>query len=125
MARFFGPRRALMLGITLAAVIFGGWKTIIPSANDGKAVGDALSNAVATARGAQAGDSLAIASADLQAFQVLNGTFVGAQVSPASGVRLVWVGPASYCLETVAAATVAHEIGPGGTAVAGACPAGS
>jgi len=50
-----------------------------------------------------------------------NGTYVGAQLPPGSGVVLAQVTPTSYCLNANINGTVMHETGPGGSPVNGPC----
>ena len=57
----------------------------------------------------------------LQGEYAQNGTYVGAQLPPGSGVVLAQATPTSYCLNANVNGTVMHETGPGGSPVNGPC----
>jgi len=50
-----------------------------------------------------------------------NGTYVGAQLPPGSGVVLAQATSTAYCLNANVNGTVMHETGPGGSPVNGPC----
>ena len=57
----------------------------------------------------------------LQADYAQAGTYVGAQLPAGSGVTLAQATDTSYCLQTNLSGTLVHEVGPGGSPVAGPC----
>jgi Tfp pilus assembly protein PilE len=56
----------------------------------------------------------------VEQFHALNGTYAASSLG-GLGVRLARADGSSYCLESGAAATLAHLAGPGGTPSPGAC----
>ena len=57
----------------------------------------------------------------LQGEYAQNGTYVGAQLPPGSGVVLAQATSTGYCLNANVNGTVMHEVGPGGSPVNGPC----
>ena len=73
--------------------------------------------AIAQAQSATAGLNFNQAVPGLQAYFDQNQTYVGATLSPGSGVVLASATPTSYCLQS----GNEHEVGPGGTPQPGPC----
>lgn len=111
-------RRWFAVGLTLAAVVVGGWRSAIPGLDlaSGSA-GDAV-KPVALAAG------FAQASGALIAYDRTAGTFAGAELASTSAVRVAWATDTSFCLEAGSGATALHELGPAGVPLPGPCPAG-
>jgi hypothetical protein len=61
------------------------------------------------------------AAVQLQAFQMENGTYVGASLPASFGVALVRADATGYCLQAGSGAAVQHMSGPGGAPAAGPC----
>jgi Tfp pilus assembly protein PilE len=61
------------------------------------------------------------AAMELTAHHVETGTYVGANVTPASGVTLVRADASSYCLQAGVGDSVQHFTGPGGPAAPEPC----
>ncbi len=109
-------RLYLTLGLTIAAVAFGGWRIILPgteSASNGAA--DSASTLIATTmRAAFTG-----AEASLAAEYTVSGTYAGTPVRPP--LTLVRADATSYCLQLTQGVVLQHLVGPGGTPEPGAC----
>ena len=109
-------RLYLTLGLTIAAVAFGGWRIILPgteSASNG--VSDGASTLISTTmRAAFTG-----AEASLAARRTVSGTYAGTPVQPP--ITLVRADATSYCLQLTQGAVLQHLAGPGGTPEPGAC----
>jgi hypothetical protein len=112
-----GSRTFLMLGITLAAVAFGGWRMLLPGGGGGSnAVEDATSALITqTTRAFFTG-----ADASLSAQHTATGSYAGTPLQPP--LALVRADETSYCVQLTKGPLLQHEIGPGGTAQPGACP---
>jgi len=103
-------------GVVIAALLFGGWKLLVPTADstsDGAAAG--VSQMLATTT--RAAFTGAAASLDVQ--RSTAGTYAGAQLQP--GMTLVRADATGYCVQTTAGTDVQHLVGPGGTPAAGPC----
>ncbi len=111
-------RRWFAVGLTLAAVAVGGWRSAIPGLDlaSGSA-GDGV-NPVALAAG------FAQASASLLAYYRTAGTFAGAELASTSAVRVAWATDTAFCLEGGAGTAALHELGPAGVPLPGPCPVG-
>jgi hypothetical protein len=110
---FVGSRTYLAIGITLASVAVGGWKSMIPGLDlaSGSAGG---TNAIAEA------SAFGQASGELAAYQHVAGTYAGGALSPLLPVRLAWANDTAYCVQ----GTTLHLVGPVGMPQPGPCPAG-
>lgn len=111
-----GSRGFLMLGVTIVAVAFGGWRMLLPTASDGsKEVQQAASGLIdQTTRAFFTG-----ADATLDAQRIATGSYAGAPVQPP--VTLVRADTASYCIQFERGALLQHENGPAGKPEPGAC----
>ena len=109
-------RLYLTLGLTIAAVAFGGWRIVLPgteSASTG--VSDSASTLISTTmRAAFTG-----AEASLAAQYTVSGSYAGTPVQPP--LMLVRADAASYCLQLTQGVIAQHLAGPGGTPEPGAC----
>ena len=108
--------RLSLLGLTIAAVAFGGWRMILPgteSASNG--VSDSVSTLISTTMRA----ALTGAEASLAAQRTVSGTYAGTPVQPP--ITLVRADATSYCLELTQGVVLQHLVGPGGTPEPGAC----
>ncbi len=109
-------RLYLTLGLTIAAVAFGGWRIILPgtqSASNG--VSDSASTLISsTMRAAFTG-----AEASLAAEHTVSGTYAGTPVQ--APLTLVRADTASYCLQLTQGVALQHLVGPGGAPQPGAC----
>ncbi len=111
-----GSRTFLMLGITLAAVAFGGWRMLLPGTGDGsKAVEQVASGLLdQTTRAFFTG-----AEASLDAQHTATGSYAGTPLIPP--LVLVRADESSYCIQLAKGPVLQHEIGPGGAPTPGAC----
>jgi hypothetical protein len=102
-----------MIGITLASVAIGGWKSLIPGLDFAQASrgGD---NPIAMASG------FTQAAAGLAGYHATAGTYSGAELGATNAVRIAWANDASYCLEGGSL----HLVGPVGVVQPGPCPPG-
>jgi hypothetical protein len=109
-------RLGLTIGITIAAVAFGGWRMVLPGADS--ASSDAT-NGVSSLISTTLRASFIGAQASLDAQRMATGSYVGAPVRPP--ITLVRVDASSYCLQLERGAVLQHLDGPGGSPVPGAC----
>jgi hypothetical protein len=101
-------RLSLTIGVTIAAVAFGGWRMLIPAqGHEAKAVADAVSSAVDTVTRAR----FTAAQATLDAQRSATGSYAGAPVT--QPVTLVRADATSYCLELLEGPIARHLDGPG------------
>jgi hypothetical protein len=107
-------RMYITIGVTLAALAFGGWRMLLP-ASESNDVTKSVSTMLSTTLNAQ----FTGAEASLDAQRNATGSYVGANVQPP--ITLVRVSDTSYCIQLEQGAVLQHVNGPGGTAVAGAC----
>ena len=109
-------RFGLTIGITIAAVIFGGWRMLLPGSEvAGSGVADEASALIATTLSA----SFTGAEASLDAQRTATGSYAGTPLQPP--ITLVRADTASYCIQLQQGVVLQHVVGPGGTPVAGAC----
>jgi hypothetical protein len=108
-ARFY-----LTIGLVVAALVFGGWRTLMP-ADDAKQVGDAVSSVLDTMTRAQ----FTGAQATLDAQRNATGSYADAPLTPP--MTLVRADASSYCIQFAHGTIVRHLAGPGGTPEAGPC----
>jgi hypothetical protein len=110
-ARFY-----LTIGLTVAAVAFGGWRMLLPGADRASStVTSEASSLITTTLRA----SFTAAQASLDAQRMATGSYAGAAVQPP--VTLVRADATSYCLQLEQGALLQHLVGPGGTPVPGTC----
>jgi hypothetical protein len=110
-ARFY-----LTIGLAIAAVAVGGWKTLLPATSSGsKEVAGAVSSVLDSVTGAQ----FTGARATLDAQRNATGSYEGAPVSPP--ITLVRADASSYCIEYAQGPVLQHLVGPGGTPQPGRC----
>jgi len=109
-------RFGLTIGLTIAAVAFGGWRMLLPGTEGGSSgASDSVSSLISTTmRAAFTG-----AEASLDAQRMVSGSYAGASVQPP--ITLVRADATSYCLQLDQGAVRQHLIGPGGTPQPGAC----
>jgi hypothetical protein len=114
--REMSTRVSLTVGLTIAALLFGGWRTLMPQADKAsEAAGqsaDAMIGAVV-----QAYFTGAEVSLDVQ--RSATGSYAGASVQ--APITLVRADATSYCIQLDRPPLQQHVIGPGGVAVAGPC----
>jgi hypothetical protein len=106
-------KMALSIGLTIAGVIVGGWKSAIPG----------MDMASASKNGAgplAALTAFTEATAALSTQHTATGSYVGTALSPASSAQLAWATAEQYCLQTRAL----HIVGPGALPLPGPCPPG-
>jgi hypothetical protein len=107
----------LSIGLAIAALAVGGWKLLLPTANDSSnEVAGAVSSVVGTITSAQ----FTGARATLDAQRNATGSYQGAPLSPP--LTLVRADTTSYCVEYAQGPVLQHLVGPGGTPVPGHCP---
>ncbi len=109
-------RFGLTIGLTIAAVAFGGWRMLLPgteqASND---VSDTASTLISTTlRAAFTG-----AEASLDAQRVATGSYAGTPLRPP--ITLVRADTTSYCVQLAQGVVLQHLAGPGGTPQPGAC----
>jgi hypothetical protein len=108
--------RYLTIGLVLAAVAVGGWRTLLPATNDSSnEVVGAVSSMVNSMTNAQ----FTGARATLDAQHTATGSYEGAPVS--SPIRLVRADVTSYCIEYAQGSVLQHLVGPGGSPQPGRC----
>ena len=109
-ARFY-----LSIGLTAAALVFGGWRTLLPAGGGSKEVTDAVSNVLDSVTSAQ----FTGARATLDAQRSSTGSYEGAPVS--APITLVRADADSYCIEYAQGPVLQHLAGPGSTPQPGHC----
>ena len=109
-------RFGLTIGLTIAAVAFGGWRMLLPGPEGASSdVSNSVSALVSTTlRAAFTG-----AEASLDSQRNATGSFAGAVVQ--LPITLVRADASSYCLQLEQGAVLQHLSGPGGTPQPGAC----
>lgn len=107
-------RRWFAVGMTIAAVAVGGWKSLIPGLDFASASGQGQ----AAEAQLEAVNAFTQAAASLETYHATAGSYSGAELSPTSPVQIVWTADASYCLQGGGL----YEIGPAGVPQPGACP---
>jgi hypothetical protein len=111
-----GSRLYLTVGITIAAVAFGGWRMLLPGADSVSGdVSGSVSALVSTTLNAE----FTGAEASLDAQRNATGSYAGAAVQ--QPITLVRADVSSYCLQLERGAIVQHVSGPGGSAQPGPC----
>jgi hypothetical protein len=110
-ARFY-----LTIGVAVAAVVFGGWRMLLPATNgDAKQVEGAVSSVLDTVTRAQ----FTGAQATLDAQRNATGSYEGAPLAPP--LTLVRADATSYCIQFAQGPVVRHLAGPGGSPASGPC----
>ena len=109
-------RFGLTIGLTIAAVAFGGWRMLLPGSEGASSgVSDEVSSLISTTLQA----SFTGAEASLDAQRIATGSYAGAVVQPP--ITLVRADTTSYCIQLQQGAVLQHLVGPGGTPLPGAC----
>src|SRR5262249_57641296 len=100
----------LTIGLSAVALVFGGWRMLVPSADDSsKQVTGAVTSMVNTLTSAQ----FTGARATLDAEHNATGSYEGAPLSPP--ITLVRADASSYCIEYAQGGVVQHLNGPSGS----------
>jgi hypothetical protein len=109
-------RMGITIGLTLAALAFGGWRMVLPGADSASSDVDAgVSTMLSTVVKAQ----FTGAEASLDAQRMATGSYAGAVVQ--APIVLVRADQASYCLQLEQGAELQHFVGPGGAPQPGRC----
>jgi hypothetical protein len=108
-------RFGLTIGLTIAAVAFGGWRMLLPGTGASSDVSNGVSALISTTMNA----AFTGAQASLDAQRNATGSYAGATVQPP--IVLIRADETSYCLQLDQGAVLQHLAGPGGTALPGAC----
>jgi hypothetical protein len=109
-------RMGITIGLTIAAVAFGGWRIILPGAGGGSnEIDQSVSSMLSTVVKAQ----FTGAEASLDAQRMATGSYAGAAVQ--APIVLVRADVSSYCLQLEQGAELQHLAGPSGTPQPGAC----
>jgi hypothetical protein len=119
-------RGALSIGLTLAALIVGGWRFILPFGSGGgnpPAAVTHLIGQIVQSRGQNALPAFQSATAALDGYRAAHETYAGAALPPSTGVLVLDAGTTSYCLQTGSGAATVHELEPVGNLNLGPCPA--
>jgi hypothetical protein len=111
-----GNKTYLTIGMTIASILVGGWKSAIPGLDLAGAANGGGSGAGPLA----ALTSFSQATAALSAQQTATGSYVGAVLPAGSVAQFAWVTAEQYCLQT----RDLHLVGPLGVPQPGLCPAG-
>ena len=109
-------RMYLTVGITIAAVAFGGWRMLLPGADSASS---GVSNDVSAMISTTLKASFTGAQASLDAQRIATGSYAGAQVQPP--ITLVRADATSYCIQLEQGAVLQHLEGPSGAPTPGAC----
>ena len=106
----------LTIGLTIAAVAFGGWRMLVPGSDSASSgVSNDVSSLISTTL--QAWFTGGQASLDAQ--RSATGSYAGAVVQPP--LTLVRANVSTYCLQFEQGPVLQHIAGPGGTPTPGAC----
>ncbi len=109
-------RLGLTIGLTLAAVAFGGWRMILPGVDGAsESAGDSASALISSTM--RAGFTAAESSLAIQ--RSVTGSYAGTAVQPP--LALVRADAESYCLQLDQGAVHQHLAGPGETPQPGPC----
>jgi hypothetical protein len=111
--RGVSSRSYLMIGMTLASVAVGGWKSLIPGLDFAQASSSGQSPIAELSGLTQAASALA-------AYHGIAGTYSGAELGTTRTVRIAWASDTAYCLEGGSL----HLVGPVGVPLPGPCLAG-
>ena len=110
-ARFY-----LTIGLTIAAVAFGGWRMLVPGS---EMASSGVSNGATSLISTTLQASFTGAQASLDAQRVATGTYAGTVVQPP--LTLVRADATTYCLQLEKGAVLQHLAGPGGSPAPGPC----
>ena len=105
----------ITIGLIVAAVAFGGWRTMLPGAGGSNDIDQSVSSMLSTVVKAQ----FTGAEASLDAQRMATGSYAGAAVQ--APIVLVRADASSYCLQLEQGAELQHLAGPSGTPQPGAC----
>ena len=108
-------RFALTIGLTIAAVAFGGWRMLVPV---GEVASSGVSDDVSALISTTLMASFTGAQASLDAQRIATGSYAGAVVQPP--ITLVRADATTYCIQLQQGAVLQHLVA-GGTPVPGAC----
>jgi len=109
-------RMGITIGLTIAALAFGGWRMMLPGADGtSNAVDQGVSSMLSTVVKAQ----FTGAEASLDAQRMATGSYAGAVVQ--APIVLVRADDTSYCLQLEQGPELHHDAGPGGTPQPGRC----
>jgi hypothetical protein len=111
----------LTIGLTIAALIVGGWHFAFGFGLGGGGSAQSIGQLIGSVTGQNVAPQFRSAAAILDAYHQQHGTYVG-EVLPSTGVVVVGASQASYCLQSGAGTTVVHQVEPGGSLMVGACP---
>lgn len=106
----------LSIGLTIAAVAFGGWRMLLPGTDGG--TGD-VSNSVSSLVSTTLRASFTGAQASLDAQRIATGSYAGTAVQ--APVTLVRADESSYCLQLEQGPVLEHLVGPDGAPQPGPC----
>jgi hypothetical protein len=106
-----GNKAYLSIGLTLAGILVGGWKSAIPGLDMASASQNGTGPLAALTAFTQA-------TAALSTQHTATGSYVGTALSPASPAQLAWANAEQYCLQT----RDLHIVGPGALPLPGPCP---
>jgi hypothetical protein len=109
-------RFGLTIGITIAAVAFGGWRMLVPGS---EVASSGVSSEVSALISTTLKASFTGAQASLDAQRTATGTYAGTVLQPP--ITLVRADATSYCIQLERGAVLQHLAGPGGTAAPGPC----
>jgi len=109
-------RISLSIGLAIAALIFGGWRMLVPGADEAtQAAGDSADTMISTVTQA----FFSGAEASLEAQRSATGTYDGTPLEPP--IVLIRADESGYCIEVDRAPLLQHVDGPGGTPATGHC----
>ena len=106
----------LTVGITIAAVAFGGWRMLLPGTGGASSE---VSGSVSTMLTSVVKAQFTGAEASMDTQRIATGSYAGAAVQPP--IVLVRADAAGYCLQLSQGPELQHVNGPGGTPEPGAC----
>ena len=113
----------LTIGLTLAALIIGGWHFAFGFGLGGGGSAAGLGQLIGSVAGQNVAPQFQSAVSELSSYHQQYGTYAGARLSAADGVLVVGATQSSYCLETGSGTALVHQVEPGGSLLVGACPA--
>jgi hypothetical protein len=109
-------RLYLTVGITIAAVAFGGWRMLIPGADSASS---GVSNDVSAMISTTMKASFTGAQMSLDAQRTATGSYAGTRLQPP--ITLIRADAVTYCIQLEQGPVLQHLEGPGGTPAPGAC----
>jgi hypothetical protein len=109
-------RISLSIGLAIAALMFGGWRMLVPGADEAtQAAGASADTMIGTVSQAL----FSGAEASLEAQRSTTGSYAGTPLEPP--IVLVRADTSGYCIEVDRAPLLQHVDGPGGTPATGHC----